>query len=350
MAKPIKVLIVDDSALIRQLLSTILSSDPGIQVVGTAPDPYKARALIKELNPDVLTLDVEMPKMNGIEFLKKIMKLRPMPVVMISALTQKGAEISLQALEIGAVEVVGKPQSDLQRGMAEKTKEIITKVKVAAGAQVHAYDIIEKSVQRQPLNVDGSTLTEKKMILIGASTGGVEALRVVLSALPPNLPPIFVVQHMPRQFTGPFAQRLNTLSTVTVEEAEDGVIAQRGHVYIAQGDKHFKIEQQGGNLVGRVYEGEPVGGHIPAVSVLFDSALEIYPNETIAVMLSGMGKDGAQSMLRLKEKGASNVSQDEKSCVVYGMPKAAYDLGAIDYECDLKKIPETIISLCGKNV
>jgi len=348
MSALIKVLVVDDSALIRQLLSTILNSDPMIDVVGTAPDPLKARELIKKLNPDVITLDIEMPKMNGIDFLKKIMTLRPMPVVMISSLTQHGADISLEALEIGAVDVIAKPHSDMQRGLGEQSKTIIKKVKVAATAKVRALESVEVRTPQLP-DFENSTFDNRNLIVIGASTGGVEALRTVLADLPDGMPPIFVVQHMPKQFTTTFAKRLNALSNLTVLEAEDGMVAKKGHVYIAPGDKHLKAVEEKDMIICRVEGEDAVNGHVPAVSVLFNSACDVNPTDTVGVMLSGMGKDGAMAMKQLKERGAFNIGQDEKSCVVYGMPKAAYDCGAIHKEYDLKHIAKTLITLCRTN-
>lgn len=345
MSQIIKVLVVDDSALIRQLLTTILERDPAIRVVGAAQDALKAREMIKKYNPDVVTLDVEMPKMNGIDFLKKIMSLRPMPVVMVSSLTQAGADITFEALEIGAVDFVGKPQQDLRQGMTDLSQEIITKVKTAAAAQIYPF---EGHLQPQPAlqPQSGESCNIKRAIVIGASTGGVEALRAVLQPLPTEMPPIFVVQHMPKQFTGTFAKRLNNLCHLNVVEASDKMIAQKGHVYIAPGDKHLLIKERDGQLICRLQGGQEVGGHIPSVGVLFDSAATLCASDCIGVMLSGMGKDGADAMLRLKEGGAFNLGQNEKTCVVYGMPKAARKRGAIDEELDLSKIPSALMSLC----
>jgi len=348
LTKEIKVLIVDDSALVRQMLTTILRSDPGIDVVGAAEDALEAREMIKRLNPDVVTLDIEMPKMNGLEFLKKIMKLRPMPVVMVSTLTQNGAETTLKALEIGAVDFVAKPQQGCETGLQEKAQEIVTKVKIASRAKIRPHDSVQEANQLkraiQPLQQ-----SRYKMIVIGASTGGVEALRNVISGLPKNMPPIFIVQHMPKQFTKTFAARLNGLSELVVSEAEDYMLAKHGHVYVAPGDKHLRIAVAKGELVCRLVEGNPVSGHIPSVDVLFDSACHIAPKETIGVMLSGMGRDGSESMAKLKLAGAYNIGQDETSCVVYGMPKAAYERGAIDKQADVNKIADVLISLCEGN-
>ncbi|MDV7338696.1 chemotaxis response regulator protein-glutamate methylesterase [Terasakiella sp. A23] len=344
MSKHIKVLVVDDSALMRQLLSTILENDPDIEVVGTAPDAHKARELIKKTNPDVITLDVEMPKMNGIDFLKKIMKLRPMPVIMISTLTQQGADVTFEALEIGAVDFVSKPQNDLQQGMVEISGEIISKVKTAAIANV--ISSLHDVVTPPSLSVSGpKSTTEKELIVIGASTGGVEALRTILQPLPEDMPPIFVVQHMPKQFTGTFSNRLNNQCQLTVHEAADGIIAERGNVYIAPGDSHLQVTSVHGKLMCCLDKSEPVGGHQPSVGVLFDSALNVIPSKTIGVMLSGMGRDGADAMLRLKMAGATNIGQNERSCVVYGMPKAAFERGAVDYVADLNDIAEMLVKL-----
>jgi two-component system, chemotaxis family, protein-glutamate methylesterase/glutaminase len=346
MPERIKVLIVDDSALMRQMLISILERDPMIKVVGVAPHPLKARELIKKLNPDVLTLDIEMPEMNGIDFLEKIMRLRPMPVVMISSLTQAGADVTLQALEIGAVDFIGKPQLDMQESFLIKAEEVISKVKAAAHARVHAFDVhVPIRTVKDPLPLNCSN---QKMIVIGASTGGVEALRTILSSLPKGMPPIFVVQHMPKQFTKTFAERLNTLCDLFVKEAEDGEVAQSGYVYIAQGETQLQVMERSGNLVCKVTEGELFGGHRPSVSVLFNSVLDIAPKNTIGVILSGMGKDGATALLSLKELGAFTIGQTQSTCVVYGMPKAAKDLGAIVEEHDLNKISSVLIDLCSK--
>ncbi|WP_135078267.1 chemotaxis response regulator protein-glutamate methylesterase [Terasakiella sp. SH-1] len=349
MARKITVLIVDDSALIRQMLTSILSSDPEIQVVGAAPDALKAREMIKRLNPDVITLDIEMPKMNGIDFLRKIMTLRPMPVVMISTLTQKGADITLQALEIGAVDYVAKPQQDVQRSLEDKAREIIKKVKTAAGARISPLDEIDRDVKSLPRDVDPIKDNRVEMIVVGASTGGVEAIRTVLGRLPENMPPIFIVQHMPKQFTGTFSKRLNTMCSMQVQEAEDFTVARPGNVYIAPGDMHLRIARSKGELVCRLVDGNPVSGHIPSVDVLFDSASHVSPEKTIGVMLSGMGRDGSEGMFKLKQSGAYNLGQDEPSCVVYGMPKAAFERGAIHKQLDLKKIAGELISLCENN-
>ncbi len=345
MTQAVRVLIVDDSALIRQMLSAILSSDPAIEVVGTAPDPFKAREMIKRLNPDVLTLDIEMPRMNGIDFLRKIMTLRPMPVVMVSNLTQNGANITLEALEIGAVDFVGKPQEDVQNSLETISQEIILKVKAAAVAHVKP---LEEPFPKQsvPSALAQIGKSDVKMIVIGASTGGVEALRTILIDLPDDMPPIFVVQHMPKQFTSTFANRLNSLSRLRIEEAQDRMVTQRGHVYIAPGGRHLSLAQGNGELMCRVMDGNPVNGHTPSVDVLFESACHIDPSHTIAVMLSGMGKDGAENMLKLKNAGSYNLGQDERSCVVYGMPKVAFEKGAIHKQCDLKKIGHALIERC----
>jgi len=344
MSVSIKVLVVDDSALMRQMLITILERDPAIEVVGSAPHPLKARELIKKLNPDVLTLDIEMPEMNGIDFLKKIMSLRPMPVVMISSLTQDGADVTLQALEIGAVDFIAKPQIDLQRGIDAKAKEIINKVKTAASARIQAFE--RKTVGYKSIEPIGSL--NKKMIVIGASTGGVEALRTVLMPLPTGMPPIFVVQHMPKAFTTTFASRLNALSNLSVKEAENGDVAKRGCAYIAPGDQHLKVIEENGQLICKLSRDPPVCGHIPSASVLFNSAASIFPKETIGVILSGMGKDGAAGLVSLKKNGAYNIGQNEQSCVVYGMPKAAKEAGGIDVEYDLNKISKMLIKLCSQ--
>lgn len=347
MSKKITVVIVDDSALIRQMLTSILSSDPDIEVLGAANDPLQARTMIKELNPDVITLDVEMPKMDGIQFLEKIMRLRPMPVVMISTLTQKGADVTLRALEMGAVDFVGKPTVDFQRGMQERSDEIIQKVKAAARARVVS--------QSQKVHTKASSVTTgpgysstHKMVAIGASTGGVEALREVICALPPDSPAILITQHMPGGFTKSFADRLNSMSAVAVSEATDGETVLPGHVYIAQGDAHLKLVRSGGRFMCKVEDGALVSGHKPSVDVLFQSVAEAAGDNAIGVILTGMGRDGANGLKSMRDAGAVTLGQDETTSLVYGMPRVAHELGGVQHQLGLDKIAGEIIKHCSE--
>jgi len=340
----ITVLVVDDSALMRQILTSMLNSDPAITVIGSAPDPMVARQMIKKLNPDVLTLDVEMPKMDGLSFLEKIMSLRPMPVVMVSSLTQAGADVTLQALEMGAVDFVGKPTSDLQAGLHEKQHEIVTKVKIAAKARIQ-HKTAPTGDARKP-TVARNFGTTEKVILIGASTGGVESLTEVITALPANNPAVMVTQHMPEAFTKSFADRLNKTSQVTVVEAQNNQRVLPGHVYIAPGNQHMELAKSGANYICRLHSGEPVSGHRPSVDVLFVSAAKAAGVNSIGVILTGMGKDGARGLLEMKNSGAKTIGQDEASCVVYGMPRAAFELGAVQLQCSLSKIPNLILDSC----
>lgn len=347
MSKLLKVLIVDDSALMRELLSAILENDPSIEVVGTAPHPLKAREMIKKYNPDVLTLDIDMPKMNGIEFLEKIMRLRPMPVVMISSLTQAGASVTLKALEIGAVDFIAKPQIDLERGIRELSHEILRKVKMAAIAQVRPHVNNYASVNKVLVDPERVHTSHKKLVAIGASTGGVEALRTILSALPRSMPPIFIVQHMPKQFTSSFASRLDGLCELQVLEAEHGQVALSGHVYIAPGDMHLKvISKPEGQWVCHLEDSDPVQGHKPSVNVLFDSLANPMAKDMIGLILTGMGRDGASGLKSMRECGAVTMGQSKSSCVVYGMPKAAFDIGAVEREIDLQLIAEELVRIC----
>ncbi len=340
----VRVLIVDDSALIRQMLTSILSSDPEIEVIGSAPDPLVARQKIKSLNPDVITLDVEMPKMDGLSFLEKIMRLRPMPVVMVSTLTQKGADTTIEALEIGAVDFVGKPTMDVQAGMEGLKEELITKVKTAARARVQARaDGPTKVRQARP---GPGYMSTDKITAIGSSTGGVEALRAVLTAMPPDSPAILITQHMPGQFTGRFAERLNGQAAVKIKEAVDGERVIPGHVYIAPGDKHLKLARSGGNYMCKVEDGPLVSGHKPSVDVLFQSVAETAGPNSIGVILTGMGKDGAKGMLEMRNAGAVTLGQDEATSLVYGMPKAAKLAGAVQHEMALSKIADEILKHC----
>lgn len=343
--KKIKVAVVDDSALMRQMLSAMLSADPDIEVVGTAPDPHVARQLIRTHNPDVITLDIEMPKMDGLSFLEKIMMLRPMPVVMVSSLTQEGAEATLHALELGAVDFVGKPTSDLQHGLKAKGSEIVAKVKDAAKARIRPIRKDRNQSSNRAIVPNGYSSTEK-IVAIGASTGGVEALRDVICALPADSPAILVTQHMPAKFTLAFANRLNTNAQVAVCEASDGQRVLPGHVYIAPGDYHLKLGRSGANYICRLDDGPLVSGHRPSVDVLFRSAAKFAGANAVGVILTGMGKDGAQGLLEMRQAGASTLGQNEATCVVYGMPKVAFELNAVEKQWPLSNIPEQMLRQC----
>jgi two-component system chemotaxis response regulator CheB len=345
MGDKVRVLVVDDSALMRQLLSTMMQSDPGIEVVGAAPDPLVARQMIKDLNPDVVTLDVEMPNMDGISFLEKIMKLRPMPVLMISSLTQEGAEATLQALELGAVDYIAKPKVDLQQGLAEKQAEIVEKVKIAAKARVRSRAAATARAAAPAMARAGFSTTER-IIAIGASTGGVEALREVLCGLPADSPAVVVTQHMPAGFTTRFAERLNTLAQVTVQEAADGQRILPGHVYIAPGNWHLEVVRTGANYTCRLNDGPAVSGHRPSVDVLFRSVATSARGNAIGVILTGMGKDGAEGLKQMRTAGAATIGQNEATCIVYGMPKAAHALGATQIELPIEKVAGAILDRC----
>jgi len=344
MAK-IRVLIVDDSALMRQVLSSILSSDPGIEVVGTAPDPLVAREKIKALNPDVMTLDVEMPGMDGIAFLEKVMTLRPMPVVMVSSLTEKGAEVTVRAMELGAVDVFCKPADAASGGFLAHGPELIEKVKAAAASRVRA--LVNHGRRPTPaLSVTQIYKSTDRLVAIGSSTGGVEALRDIILALPPDAPPIVVAQHIPPRFSTSFAERLDGLAAVRVKEAADGERILAGHVYIAPGDRHLMVKRSGAALMTRTHDGPLVSGHKPSVDVLFHSVADMCGSNAVGVILTGMGRDGAEGLLSMRQAGAETIGQDESSCVVYGMPKAAKDLGGVTRELALPRIADEILRLC----
>lgn len=336
--RPIRVLIVDDSALMRDMLVGVLARDPQIEVVGTAADPFAAREAIKRLNPDVLTLDVEMPGMNGISFLEKLMALRPMPVVMVSTLTQAGAFTTLRALEIGAVEVVGKPvrPTDLEKIAAELTD----KIKVAANANISARRAVPEIAQAKvspPPQPVGCSRTGS-VIGIGASTGGVEAIREVLTGLPAGLPPILIVQHMPGQFTGSFASRLDGLCALQVKEATDGEVLRPGTAYVAPGGRQFELGHAGPHLTCRVGGEERVSGHAPSVDVLFRSMARVCPINSLGIILTGMGRDGASGLLDIRLGGGHTIGQNEATSVVYGMPRAAFEIGAVERQLPLHGI------------
>lgn len=354
--KTIKVLVVDDSALIREMLSEILNSDPAIEVIGTARDPYDAREKIKSLNPDVLTLDVEMPKMDGVTFLRNLMRLRPMPVVMISSLTEQGADVTLQALEMGAVDFVSKPKIDVAHSLEDYTTEILNKVKIASAAQVRPLPgklrvvpgVEQKNSADAVLTAGGSKKhfkTTDQLIAIGASTGGTEAIRDVICTLPAATPGIVVTQHIPAAFSRPFAERVNAQSLMTVCEAQDGQQILPGHVYIAPGDRHLMVERSGARFVCRLNDGPLVNRHKPAVDVLFRSVAQNIGHNAIGVILTGMGDDGARGLKEMRDAGASTVAQDEKTSVVWGMPGEAVKLGGAESVLPLDAIAGKVMQL-----
>ncbi|MEG3115943.1 chemotaxis response regulator protein-glutamate methylesterase [Salinicola sp. 4072] len=322
----IKVLCVDDSALIRDLMTKIIDAQPDMTVVATAPDPLVARDLIKKHNPDVLTLDVEMPRMDGLDFLERLMRLRPMPVLMVSSLTQRGSEITLRALELGAVDFVAKPEVGIRDGMLEYAGMIAEKIRAAAQARPSRQGALAKPAAPREV-LKAPMLSSEKIIIIGASTGGTEAIRQVIEPLPANSPAVLITQHMPGGFTRSFAERLDRLCRVTVKEAEDRERVLPGHVYIAPGDWHMRLTRSGANYVIALDDGPPVNRHRPSVDVLFQSAAICAGRNALGVILTGMGRDGAAGLLKMREAGAHTVAQDEASCVVFGMPKEAIALG-----------------------
>ena len=324
--KKIRVLVVDDSALVRHLLSEIINRQPDMQCVGAANDPLVAREMIRELNPDVLTLDVEMPRMDGLEFLGRLMRLRPMPVVMISTLTDAGADVTLRALELGAVDFVAKPRVGVAGGLNDLSLLIAEKIRVAATAKIRRVVGLEdkKKVTINPL---GKISTEK-MIFIGASTGGTEAIREVLSLLPADAPAVVITQHMPAGFTASFAARLHSLCHIAVSEATHGERILPGHAYVAPGGKQFRVARSGANYVAVVEDGPLVNRHRPSVEVLFKSGPEVVGRNAYGIMLTGMGSDGANAMRQMKDAGSFNYVQDEATCVVFGMPREAIVQGA----------------------
>lgn len=336
----IKVLVVDDSALVRQLLTHMLSQAPDIKVVGSAEDPYEAREKIKSLNPDVLTLDVEMPKMDGIAFLRNLMKLRPMPVVMISTLTEKGAAITLEALSLGAVDYIAKPKNDLSNKLVEYQDELLDKIRLAARCRIRATPILPSQPEPQP----GLKL-KNRLIAIGASTGGTEAIAQVVSQLPENFPPIVIAQHIPAAFSASFARRLDSKSAMTVQEASGNEMLKNGNVYVAPGDKHLVVVRRGAHLYTMLQDSEPVNRHKPSVEVLFNSIADCAAKTTIGVMLTGMGKDGADGMLNMLNQGAYTLAQDEASSVVWGMPGASVDVGAVQEQQPLSRIASRLLEL-----
>ena len=337
----IRVLIVDDSALVRQLLTEVLSADPDIEVVGSAADPFIARDRIKQLNPDVLTLDVEMPRMDGLKFLENLMRLRPMPVVMVSSLTEKGADVTMAALELGAIDFVTKPKLDVERGLRDYAGELIEKVKTAAKARVSSAKRHE--TPGKPLVLPTSYRTTDRLIAIGASTGGTEALRYVLAQFPPNAPAVVVAQHIPGGFSRAFAQRLDRETPLTVYEASDGQPITPGHAYVAPGGFHLRVERSGARWFCRIGEDEPVNRHRPSVDVLFKSVATAAGKNAVSAILTGMGDDGARGMLALRDAGAYTLAQDEASSVVWGMPGSAVKMGAVMDIAPLEQVAERLL-------
>ena len=342
--KKIKVLIIDDSALMRQLLTAIFHEDPGLQVVGTAANPLLAREKIKTLKPDVLTLDVEMPGMDGITFLEKLMRLHPLPVVMVSSHTERGADATLRALDLGAVDFVAKPQGGLRDGIRrELMDEIRDKVRAAAIAHVRPAQASHHGDQ-MPQPLSATMLCREGVIAIGASAGGTQAIAEILSRLPSRMPGIAIVQHMPPRFTASFAERLNNQCRLEVREAKNGDQLKSGTVLIAPGGRHMELMRAGGGYAVRVYEDEPVNRHCPSVDVLFDSTARIAGGNALGIILTGMGSDGARGLRAMKTAGAYTIAQDEKSSVVFGMPEQAIRQGAVCEIASLERIAERMVN------
>jgi two-component system chemotaxis response regulator CheB len=356
--KKIRVLIVDDSALVRKILTELLGSDPGMEVVGSAPDAFIAREKIKSLNPDVLTLDVEMPKMDGVTFLKNLMRLRPMPVVMVSSLTDHGAEITLDALAVGAVDYLPKPKVDLAATLGDYREELLEKVRTAARARVRAWEgqiapaapplVVGKSLTADAVLQKAAPIsfrTTDRLIAVGASTGGTEAIKEFLLGMPPDSPGIVIAQHIPKAFSAPFAERMNRTCAMTVYEAQDGQQIRPGHVYIAPGDRHLIVLRSGARWVCKLDDGPAVNRHKPSVDVLFRSVAQQAGHNAIGVILTGMGKDGAAGLKEMREAGSPTIAQDEATSVVWGMPGEAVALGAAAEVLPLSRIAGRVTQL-----
>ena len=346
----IRVIVVDDSALVRSLLAEILNRQGDMECIGTANDPLIAREMIREQNPDVITLDVEMPRTDGIDFLGRLMRLRPMPVVMISTLTERGAEVTMRALELGAVDFVAKPRVGLAGGLNDLATQIVDKIRVAAAAHVRRVPMRSASAIAHPDGASAAAsallgrLSTEKLICIGASTGGTEAIREVLVHMPADAPAIVITQHMPPGFTTSFAARLNSLCQITVKEAVNGERILPGHAYIAPGGKQFYLARSGANYVAVVDDGPPVNRHKPSVEVLFNSAAAVVGRNAYGIMLTGMGADGAAAMREMRDAGSYNYVQDEASCIVFGMPREAIAHGAADEVLPLSQIAPALIA------
>jgi two-component system chemotaxis response regulator CheB len=345
--KKIRVLVVDDSALVRSLLAGIINRQLDMECIGAANDPLIAREMIRELDPDVLTLDIEMPRMDGIDFLGRLMRLRPMPVVMISTLTERGAEVTMKALELGAVDFVSKPRIGVVDGLRELSAQIVEKIRIAASAHIKrsipSAARAQDAGERPAITLSGRVSTEK-LVFIGASTGGTEAIKEVLTQFPADFPAIVITQHMPPGFTTSFAARLDSLCRISVREAVHGERLLPGHAYLAPGGKQFRVDRSGANYVAVVEDGEPVNRHKPSVEVLFKSGAKVAGRNAFGIMLTGMGNDGAKAMKEMKDAGSYNIVQDEASCVVFGMPKEAIAHGAADEVLPLRDIAGALVA------
>jgi two-component system chemotaxis response regulator CheB len=341
----IKVLVVDDSALVRSLLAEIIRAAPALELVGLAPDAYVARDMVKQFAPDVITLDIEMPRMDGLSFLKKLMSARPTPVIMISTLTETGAEATLQALEWGAVDFIPKPKLGIAAGIREYAQLIVEKIQQAACAKVKRLSAAHpvQATNLQENIVEGALRGTEKIIAIGASTGGTEAIKTLLLQLPAAVPGIVITQHMPAGFTRTFAERLNKLTRLHVVEAKGGERILPGHAFLAPGDRHLLVVRSGADYLVQLSDAEPVNRHKPAVDVMMSSVALAGGKNVIGVLLTGMGKDGAKGMLEIRNKGGYTLAQDEESCVVYGMPKEALFLGGVDQVVELDKMGSVLM-------
>ena len=345
-----RVVVVDDSALVRSLLTEIINRQVDMECVGAAADPLVAREMIRNLNPDVITLDVEMPRMDGIDFLSKLMRLRPMPVVMVSTLTERGADVTLRALELGAVDFVAKPKIGVADGLRLLAEDITDKVRIAAKATIRKTHVPAPAPAGSPAAARPAApvasigrLSTEKIIFIGASTGGTEATKELLINLPPDCPAVVITQHMPPGFTKSYAARLDGLCKIRVAEARDGERILPGHAYIAPGGLHLSVERSGANYIARVQDGEPVNRHKPSVEVLFKSAARVVGPNALGIMLTGMGADGAKAMKELRDAGSYNYVQDEATCVVFGMPREAINAGAAHEVLPLTQIAPKLI-------
>jgi len=342
--RKIKVLIIDDSALIRSVLKEVINNFPDMEAVGAASNPLQAREMIKTLNPDVLTLDVEMPEMDGLTFLEKLMRLRPMPVLMISSLTERGSDAALRALELGAVDFLPKPKLGIVEGIQEYADEIAGKIRTAFKTKIRPRSQEASSALVALPSLGSRFSTTEKVIAVGSSTGGTEAIKELLVRMPADAPGILIAQHMPQAFTKSFANRLDGLCKIKVVEAEGNERILPGHAYIAPGHSHLLLKRSGANYMTELSQSAPVNHHRPSVEVLFRSVAQYAGKNAIGIMLTGMGKDGAVGMLEMRQAGAYNLAQDEASCVVFGMPREAIAVGAVDEVVPIQEMTQRVLS------